>query len=449
MSSIFKLGRDKGKRNAHWYFEYQDHRGKKRMKKGFTDKGLTQQLAGKMEMESRQRRLGLIDAELEEQAERRKDGLQEHLKAYRSSLLAKKNTEKHVKLTLGRIERIIKGCRLATLGDLDLGPVEVFMAELREKENLGHRTYNHYLQAIDGFCNWLVNRRKLDRNPVAGIPRLNAETDVRHPRRALSSVEFAKLVQSAVESDVKVQGYSGEQRARIYMLSYMTGLRRGEIASLTPSSFALDASQPTVTVQAGASKHRRKDILPLHNDLVPMIRQWIDGLAKDEPLFPKLAKRKAWLMVKKDLKRVGIPYQTDEGIADFHAAGRHSHITELLRNGASLVEVKELARHSDVRMTMKYSHIGLNDQAKALKSLPLPCQDIVRKPAFVACPDKSSPVTQSDKQASGVENVTPAHMAACDTSSHKTTPPDSDGVKWRRRESNPRPVISLRKPLRV
>jgi hypothetical protein len=41
-------------------------------------------------------------------------------------------------------------------------------------------------------------------------------------------------------------------------------------------------------------------------------------------------------MVKKDLKRVGIPYETPEGIADFHAAGRHTHVTELLRNGATV-----------------------------------------------------------------------------------------------------------------
>ena len=78
------------------------------------------------------------------------------------------------------------------------------------------------------------------------------------------------------------------------------------------------------------------------------------------------------VMVKKDLERIGIPYETHEGIADFHAAGRHSHITGLLRNGATLVEARELARHADVRMTMKYTHIGLEDQADALAGLPLP-----------------------------------------------------------------------------
>jgi hypothetical protein len=75
-------------------------------------------------------------------------------------------------------------------------------------------------------------------------------------------------------------------------------------------------------------------------------------------------------VVKKDLQRVGIPYETEEGIADCHAAGRHTHITELLRNGASLPEAQKLARHSDIKMTMKYTHIGMDDQAKALGNLP-------------------------------------------------------------------------------
>ena len=71
-------------------------------------------------------------------------------------------------------------------------------------------------------------------------------------------------------------------------------------------------------------------------------------------------------MVKKDLERTGIPYRTEEGTADFHVVGRHTYITELLRNGASLVEARELARHSDIRMTMPYTHIGLDDQALSL-----------------------------------------------------------------------------------
>jgi hypothetical protein len=39
MASVFKLGRDKKKKNAPWYFEYKDQDGKKRMRKGFYRQG--------------------------------------------------------------------------------------------------------------------------------------------------------------------------------------------------------------------------------------------------------------------------------------------------------------------------------------------------------------------------------------------------------------------------
>jgi site-specific recombinase XerC len=450
MASVFKLGRDRKKRNAPWYFEFRDQNGKRRMRKGFTDKALTEQLAVKLETESRLRRMGYIDLEQEKQAEWRRSGLQENLEAFRGSLQAKKTTAKHLRLTIARVKRIIEACEFKTLGDLDAGSVEVFMTELREEEDLGHRTYNHYLQAIDSFCNWLVTRRRLDRNPLAGIPRLNTETDVRHPRRSLTPEELGKLLQAARESEVSVQCYTGEDRARIYMLSYMTGLRKGELASLTPSSFLLDASQPTVTVQAGASKHRRKDVLPLHPDLVPMVRDWIADKAADQPLFPRLARRKTWLMVKKDLERAGIPYRTNAGIADFHAAGRHTHITELLRTGAKLAEAKELARHGDIRMTMRYSHIGIEDQAKALAALRVPpCQDIVRKLCVLGRPDMSSAGTPERDGAAGKHNASRYDEASCDSLRQKKAPPVTGGAQWRRRESNPRPATYPGKLLRV
>lgn len=124
-------------------------------------------------------------------------------------------------------------------------------------------------------------------------------------------------------SGYRIQGFTGEQRARIYEISYVTGLRRREVESLTPRSFRLDDDPPTVTVDAAGSKHRREVALPHHPDLVAIFRQWLPGTAPDAKLFPKLDLRKTWFMVKKDLERIGIAYENSDGIADFHAC-RHS-----------------------------------------------------------------------------------------------------------------------------
>jgi integrase len=367
MATIYK--RNKRKKNEPYSIQYIDHAGKRRTTQGYTERGLSEQLAGKLEAEARLRRTGLIDPEQERFVERQQSPIDEHLKAFEESL--GDNTGKHVKLTMFRVRRIIEGCEFQNLGDIDQEKVQTFLRQLCAAEDLGHRTYNHYLQAIDAFLNWCVPKRLLS-NPLAGLERLNQEVDIRHKRRALTADEVGTLVSSARASGVCLQRFDGEQRGRIYILSYMTGLRRNELASLSPRSFDLKSDPPTVTVEATASKHRRKDVLPLHPELVVMLRQWLKQLAPGQKLFPNLERKKTWFMVKKDLERVGIAHETEDGIADFHAALRHSHITELLRNGTSLPEAKELARHSDVKMTMKYAHIGITDQAKAVAKLPAP-----------------------------------------------------------------------------
>jgi len=58
------------------------------------------------------------------------------------------------------------------------------------------------------------------------------------------------------------------------------GYRSSELASLTRQSFRLDGNTPSVSVQAGYSKRKRDDVLPLRADTVADLR---DFLAKKSP----------------------------------------------------------------------------------------------------------------------------------------------------------------------
>jgi integrase len=424
MASVAKLSRDRRKKNTPYYIQFYDHTGRRRTTKGCPDKGVTEAKAAKIETLVEKIKTGLANpADLEVMLGRRRVlNVQHYLNEFRRSLERKKNTTKHVELTMTRLTTVIEGCGFQSLNEFDADAVEAFLSGYCRENDLGHRTYNHYLQATDSLGNWLAHpkRRILERNPFAGIPRRNADTDVRHPRRALSTEEAKLVIAAARESQVKVRGYDGETRARIYILSYMTGLRKGEMASLVPQSFDLDASQPTVTVQAGASKRRRKDTLPLHPDLVPILREWLQNIPPGEPLFPELATRRTNIMIQKDLEAAGIPYRTDDGIADFHAAGRHTHITGLLKNGVTLVEAKELARHSDVRMTMKYTHIGLDDQAAALKALP--CLHYVCDSAVIGVQQEAEGDTNGQPDGEGQDSENPGENRDSDVVCQPMTP---------------------------
>ena len=262
MASIRKLSRDRNKKGTPYYIQFLDHEGKRRTTRGCPDKGVTEAKAAKIETAVQRIKLGLSDeAELDNLLGRQQsDACEVRLAAFEASLKRKNNTPKHIRLTMNRVKLVLTGSEFKTLADFDADATEAFLAKHCQEEDLGHRTYNHYLQAVDSFGNWLAHpkRRILEKNPFAGIPRRNAETDVRHARRALSPAEIALVIETARHSTYSVQGYNGVTRARIYLVSYMTGLRKGEIASLTRASFNLDSAQPTVTVAARHSKHRKK-----------------------------------------------------------------------------------------------------------------------------------------------------------------------------------------------
>jgi hypothetical protein len=89
-----------------------------------------------------------------------------------------------------------------------------------------------------------------------------------------------------------------------------------------------------------------------------------------EPLLPGFAKKKAWLMVKKDPEPIGIPYETKDGTADFHAIGRRSYITQLLVNGVPIHQAMKLARHHSIEMTQRYAKVRQDEAVAALRKLP-------------------------------------------------------------------------------
>ncbi len=101
MASIYKRSRDKKKKNIPYQIEYVDADGLRRVVKGFTGKGLTEQLAAKLENEVLLRKRGMIDPLAEQLAVRRQSLIGDSLDAFRRSM--DNTTPKHQKLTMTRV----------------------------------------------------------------------------------------------------------------------------------------------------------------------------------------------------------------------------------------------------------------------------------------------------------------------------------------------------------
>lgn len=185
---------------------------------------------------------------------------------------------------------------------------------------------------------------------------------------------------------------TGSGRALLYRLAAETGLRAGEIRNWTPRSFDLEGEPPTVTVEAGYSKPRREDAEPLPPNLAADLRTIMADRSATSPVFAMpppdtvvktlradLADaRSVWIDealddIERDRRETSsfLVYRDRTGrVAGFHAL-RHTFVTNLARAGVHPKQAQDLARHSDINLTMsRYSHTLMADRAAALKALP-------------------------------------------------------------------------------
>jgi integrase len=260
---------------------------------------------------------------------------------------------------------------------------EAIQAQLAR--GIGTQTSNHYLSAIKQFCNWLVEDRRTADNPLANLTGGNVRLDLRHDRRPLSPDELVCLLDTAQSSSRAFRGVTGAERHMLYVLACATGLRREEIAVLTPASFDLDASPPTATVPAGRSKNRKLTVQPLPADVAEDLRGYLAARPTDAPVWPGAWWQAAAEMLQRDLEEAGIPYVIDgpDGPlhADFHSL-RHSYVALLDRAGVSLKQAMQLARHSDPRLTMaRYGRASLHDLGAAVDRLAAMLQPDTTEPS--------------------------------------------------------------------
>ena len=358
-------------KSSKWYVKYRDADGILRRVPGFKDKEATRQRGAQLEKQAALRAVGVVDRF----AEHRKRPLLEHIDDFAQALTAKGNTSAYVDLTKARTKRIVEECGFRLMGDLDPARLSTWVSEKRT-EDLSLQSLNFYIAAAKGFCRWLVRSQRLAESPLAHMGGFNVRTDRRHDRRALTGEEFGRLL-AAARGNTSIHGLSGDDRALLYTVAANTGLRASELRSLTEASFDFGSSPPTVAVEAGYSKHRRRDVLPLREDLVELIKsrlrkRKVVGIARSpEPLWPGVWHKHAAEMVRADLSKAEIEYTDAAGrVFDFHAF-RHQFLSNLAQSGAHPKATQSLARHSTITLTMdRYAHLGLVDMSAALKTLP-------------------------------------------------------------------------------
>ena len=400
-----------------WYASWQDSSGRMRRMALFADRKASQEVSGKIEkLESVRASGGMIPPELSRFIEsttpyiREKlaefgvlpasavtasKPLSDHITDFANALRDKGTTDAQAELVSARTARLFKLCGFVTWQDISASRLQACIGDLRkdtpEKRGISLQTSNFYLNACKQFCKWMVKDRRAHESPVAHLDGHNVKLDRRHDRRALSADELCRLLQAASAGPDRF-GMTGTERAGLYRLAVETGLRAGELASLTAGSFKLDGNAPTVTIAAAYAKNRREDTLPMRKVTADALRQFIENKMPTVEVFPMPSQtgrtammlradladaRKPWLESLPADQRADAeassflaPIDAAGRFADFHSL-RHTFITNLVNGGVNAKTAQTLARHSTITLTMdRYTHARAADSADALDVLP-------------------------------------------------------------------------------
>jgi integrase len=365
--------------------------------------------------------------------------LAKHFDAYERHLRAKGGEPRRIAMVRKRLERLARECRFSRLHQLSAAAVERWLVDQAEA-GLSAATRNGYRESAVCFGNWCRRTNRLTQNAFADLPRADQNADRRHHRRALTEEELLRLlkvarlrplaeygrtitkkelaagrtrrgratwnrepltvddIDGAVERATKALKdnpeliadleRTGQERALIYKTLALTGLRKGELASLTVGQLDLDGRVAYAALDAADEKNRKGSSIPLRADLAAELSSWLaERLARvqDEartgrrPIPARLPASTPLFKVPSGLTRIldrdfavaGIPKRDDRNrVVDVHAL-RVTFGTHLCAAGVPLRTAQAAMRHSKPELTANvYTDPRLLDVAGAINALP-------------------------------------------------------------------------------
>ena len=375
-----------------WYLKYRDAAGRWVYEAAYVDRRASEQLLAQRERGVERGEVGLSDP----YRMHRRTPLDQHIQDFLVHLRARGVTRKYSRSFESRLKRAFLGMSASTPDDLSAQKAERFILWLRDgdadRKGLSARGCNSYVEVLREFGAWGVERGRWAVSPFSGLRKLNVEADRRRVRRALTVPELRRVIEAApvrgIEQYRKNHGCIrpellarlerlGVERAVIYEVAALTGLRLNELKTLEWQHINFDRAPAVITIAAQHAKSRRADSILISDALARRLLDWRNALAAEQHRAPDPGER-----VFRISRRLTPQFERDCKFAkillkdgahryvDFHSL-RHTFAQLLVREGVHPRTAQAMLRHRDIRTTMKvYVRDDVTAQIKAVASLP-------------------------------------------------------------------------------
>lgn len=220
-------------------------------------------------------------------------------------------------------------------------------------------TQNNHLNSLRCFFGFLQRNGYITNDPVANED--NAKEPKRLPKSALTDAEVIKFL-SCPDTNTLI----GYRDRTIIEVLYSTGIRREELLHLNIRD--IDFNERTIRINEG--KGGKDRIVPVGHIAKKYLENYIKGIRHE---FFRADRQDALFLSKKGnrLSKSGLAdmierYAKQSGI-DKHITPhtfRRSCATEMIKNYANIVHVKDLLGHSSLRSTNVYCDLTIMDLKK-------------------------------------------------------------------------------------
>jgi len=155
----------------------------------------------------------------------------------------------------------------------------------------------------------------------------------------------------------------------IALLLYHTGIRAGECEALNVEDIQVSARKGMVVVRSGKGDMYRE--IPLNAEARKAMQVWLNTRSKAAEDAALFLNRRCRRLSTRGIHNVVHGLGCQAGLQLSAHTLRHTFLTNLVRNGTDLVLVAELAGHSRLETTRKYSLPSTSDRRAAVDALQI------------------------------------------------------------------------------
>jgi integrase/recombinase XerC len=222
------------------------------------------------------------------------------------------------------------------------------------RQGLGGSSLQRRLSALRRFYTYLGRKHSFSENPAVGI---SAPKKSRPLPRALDTEQAGRLMAGSSKDPLQLRDVA------MLELTYSSGLRLAELASLDLGDIDLESGALRVTGKGGKTRE-----LPVGRYALEAIQRWLpvrEELLKgtEQALFisrqgKRISHRSIQQRFRQRASRQGLDVPLHPHML------RHSFASHMLESSADLRAVQELLGHADISTTQIYTHLDFQHLAK-------------------------------------------------------------------------------------